>query len=133
MKPFIFILITSLLVNANAQNLNCAILSHKESVFLDNHYSSMRKDFSFKNKTVAFFQGPSKLQPYQKNEFFKEQHRKLNIGENPISDWLVFLSKEQKENSGGYDIIIICSYKKPVSEKTINKIINDLPCLQNCT
>jgi hypothetical protein len=83
-------------------------LTNKEARFLNTLFEKQRKDFDFQEKMVAYSSGTSGTQIEDKLAFF-DRYLENVTHRNDCS--LVLLTKEEKEKSGGFDIVIMSPAK----------------------
>ena len=112
MKILITILIGLICVSGMAQT-NSEIkadytLTNEEASYLNSLFEKQRKDFDFQGKMVAYTIGTSGTQIEDKSAFFDRYLENATHG-NVCS--LILLSKEEKEKSGGFDIVLMSPAK----------------------
>lgn len=83
-------------------------LTNKEASFLNTLFEKQRKDFDFQGKIVAYTIGTSGTQIEDKAAFLDRYLENATHG-NVVS--LIILTKEEKEKSGGFDIVLMSSAK----------------------
>lgn len=101
----------------------------EEGAFLNEFYSSVRSDFDFIGKKIAFFRGSSGTVQYPKWEYFRSVQKELKTMDNPEHCGRCFVSlyiftQEQKKENGGYDAAIVQGSKRLNSIKTVVKRLN---------
>lgn len=112
MKIFISILIGLICISGIAQT-NSEIkadytLTNEEASKLNTLFEKQRKDFDFQGKMVAYTIGTSGTQIEDKSAFFDMYIENVTHG-NVCS--LIQLTKEEKEKSGGFDIVLMSPAK----------------------
>jgi hypothetical protein len=112
MKILINILVGLICVSGIAQT-NSEVkadytLTKKEASFLNALFEKQRKDFDFQGKMVAYTTGTSGTQIEDKSAFFDKYLENATHG-NVCS--LIILTKEEKEKSGGFDIVLMSPAK----------------------
>lgn len=108
-----------LLVNCGINNVQ--ILNVSESEFLKCYLSLDIDVEEFSGMKVIFVTGPSGSRISDKNSYFKSI-KSYNLRGMKISTSLLWLNKEQKTNSGGYDAIITYWVKR-FSKRQLKRII----------
>ena len=126
MKILINILVGLICVSGFAQT-NTEVkadytLTSKEASFLNALFEKQRKDFDFQGKMVAYTIGTSGTQIEDKSAFFDRYLENATHG-NVCS--LIILTKEEKEKSGGFDIVLM-SPAKLFTEKHREILIGEL-------
>tara|TARA_R110000868_G_scaffold161517_2_gene392023 strand:+ start:244 stop:645 length:402 start_codon:yes stop_codon:yes gene_type:complete len=82
-------------------------LTEQEAHLLDSLLQNKKSDFSFVNKKVAFISGHSATNIQNKYDFFKIHiNSYLDKGLNPIIKYRI-LDKNEKSQSGGFDVIVM--------------------------
>ena len=132
------ILVATLLLFANlsfCQNLDSLGLNDKpelnsyESTFLNEKLEIQRQraEFNFTEKHIGFAlgHGPRHYGIRTKSEYFKEA-KEYHANNSQIVDILVVLTEQEKDQSGGFDAIIVSWSKFGVNDKARAELINDL-------
>ncbi len=83
-------------------------LTNEEASYLNTLFEKQRKDFDFQGKMVVYTIGTSGTQIEDKSAFFDRYLKNATYG-NICS--LVILTKEEKEKSGGFDIVLMSPAK----------------------
>ena len=137
MKQVILLLIISLNIEcAFCQEIdkgidNNPILNSAESVYLNEFLKNQRMDFDFKEKKTAFVSLDIGINLRSKNDYF-EYYYKRNESANSYSVKMITLVSNQKQESNGYDVLVLMdTQKKKINEKLIDKIINKLSQCEN--
>jgi len=100
-------------------------LTKSETILLDSLFRNKRNTFEFKGKNIAFVTGSSADKVISKTEFFETiNNNVLHKVEIPLN--ILILSPEEKKESNGYDVIIICWSKVVISDKQKKKLLEQL-------
>ncbi len=103
---------------------NNARLTKYESEYFNNEFKDWRKEFDFTDKKVAFITGSSASKHQTKTHYFKEVTDRLKHNLK-MSHSPVFLTQEEKIESGDYDVIVLY-WVKVMTDKRRRKIIDEL-------
>ncbi len=99
-------------------------LNKYEADYFNTEFKDQRKDFDFTDKKVAFITGSSAGKHWTKTEYFKELKERLKINSG-ITDSPIFLTPDERANSGDYDVIVT-SWVKLLTDKRRRQIVSDL-------
>ncbi len=134
----LFLILTSFFIHAQSFNLeNCGqdqspLLNKDEGAYFNHFFSNRKGDLDFQDKKAAFVSGSSGKTILDKTYYF---HR---LGdETEKHEWqaggtqLLLLSSEEKELSGGYDVVFVYWSKLPCVDKRRENLIASLKKKQN--
>lgn len=93
------------------------ILTGNEAEYLNDEFTTQRKDFDFYGKKTAFVLSSSII---DKEQFFKDW------GGNEFVSNLIILTGEEKQQANGYDAIIVLWRKQGVGKSFRKKLIKRL-------
>ncbi len=132
MKHIISILILTLCIQyVLAQSIdscgmdNIGYLNQHEALFLNNYFRDYKIDYDFKGKRVLFITGSNGNTLSCKIDYFNDIKKwKLEYNDK-ISTSLVVLSEKEKEESGGYDAILLY-WVKIFTDKSKSRIIKSI-------
>ena len=99
-------------------------LNKYEVEFLDAYYKGFHDSFKFQGKTIAFLRSPGGKIVSDKVQFFNAV-KDWNLKDARISTYLIVLTDEEKQNSGGYDAILT-HWVKFVSNRQKKRVIKML-------
>jgi hypothetical protein len=100
-------------------------LNEDETKLLNSLLDEKRDDFDFKDKKVAFLTGSSGRTIMAKSDYFKNSVIPwIDDGSRPQIS-MIKLTKEEKEKSGGYDVLVL-SWVKALTRRGQRKIIEEL-------
>ena len=128
MKTIQFILFLTIILSkfAIGQDSDCLgidknnILNKHESLFLT---KQINNSFDFNNKKIAFYKS---LVGYQsKQDFFKESKEFIKKGQT-LSLQIIILTETEKNETRGFNAILVSWSKKTVTTKMRNKLIDEL-------
>lgn len=100
------------------------VLSEQEVILLNHLLKNLRDTFDFHGKKVAFITGSSGNRLLSKADYFNQIKPWLDAGDTPQAS-IVLLTEEEKDKSGGYDVLVL-SWVKVFSERQKNRIIKRL-------
>lgn len=108
-----------------------SLLNSSESSFLNIQLEQQRQrlklDFSGKQIGFATGHGPKNYGILSKSEFFKEAKDFYNSTNTHLSNLiLVVFTEQEKQESGGYDAVVVSWSKFGVDNKARAQLINDL-------
>ncbi len=104
---------------------NNPLLTESEARYFNEQVKEKRINFDFINKKVGFFRGNNGANLQSKSDYFNLIKERLGSNIDGSNDFIILLTNEEKNESGGYDAIIVSWSKLLVSSAT-NKMINDL-------
>lgn len=84
-----------------------ALLNNYESDYFNALLNDARKDFDFTGKKVGFITGTNGKTLSNKKKYFNKEYHRLKNNESPNDGMLYVFSTSQKEESGGYDAVIV--------------------------
>ena len=96
-----------------------AVLNNYESDYFNVIFNDTRKDFDFAGKKVGFITGSNAGTLSNKQKYFEKEKYRYAQGETPNDGTLYLFSTEEKEQSGGYDAVIVYWSKVSVSHKDL--------------
>jgi len=101
-------------------------LTKSESDYFNIKFNSFKPKYDFTNFKVGFFYGNNGTKIQTKKEYFDSVKNRLGNCYSASYDYLVKLTKEEKVESGGYDIIIV-SWSKiiPTAKERMIKELKD--------
>lgn len=139
MKNFMFMVMVSLSANLFACILNfndipnenisqldkmgiedSLLLNEYESDYFNVVYKDSLNRFDFSGKKVGFIYSGAKS---SKKEYFDLEKKRFKHGETPNSGMLYIFDEAQKEESGGYDAVIVYWSKVNYSKEQVVKKI----------
>jgi len=82
-------------------------LNGYESDYFNALYAETRKDFDFTGKKIGFITGSNGKTLSSKKEYFIKEYNRFKNNESPNDGQLYVFSTIQKEESGGYDAVIV--------------------------
>ena len=82
-------------------------LNRQELVILNQELKDQKKIFDFTNKKLAFIGGNAGNIIWTKKMFFDLIIKPINSRKDKMHPYIVILTKEEKERSGGYDALIM--------------------------
>ncbi|HZH74314.1 MAG TPA: hypothetical protein VFD91_17615 [Mariniphaga sp.] len=91
------------------------VLSEQEVILLNHLLKNLRDTFDFHGKKVAFITGSSGNRLLSKADYFNQIKPWLDAGDTPQAS-IVLLTEEEKDKSGGYDVLVL-SWVKVFSER----------------
>ncbi|WP_420583275.1 hypothetical protein [Reichenbachiella sp.] len=104
-------------------------LNSYESTFLNEKLEKQRQraEFNFTEKQIGFAlgHGPRHYGIRTKSEYFEEA-KEYHSNNSQIVDILVVLTEQEKDESGGFDAIIVSWSKFGVNDKARTELINNL-------
>lgn len=107
--------------------LNKYEVKYFNEVFLDK-----KNDFDFTGKSIAYYDGPSGTKKSNKSDYFRHLKYANNSENRTIHEWqaggtqLLILTNEEKEISGGYDVILVSWSKLLKQGKARRKLVKRL-------
>ncbi len=114
---------------------NCGLNDSPELTIIEANYfnevfEEKRGEFDFKNKKIAFYEGSSGTVRSNKFDYFRKL--KNSNRDKDVHYWqaggtqLLILSEEEKERSGGYDVILVSWSKLYKQGKGRSKLVKRL-------
>ncbi len=108
-----------------------SLLNSHESTFLNAELEQQRQrvGFDFSRKQVGFAtgHGPKHYGLLTKSEFFKEAKDFYNSTGSHLSNLiLVVFTEQEKQESGGYEAVVVSWSKFGVNEKARKELVDDL-------
>lgn len=100
------------------------ILNKYEANYFNIECKDQKNDFDFLDKKVAFVTGSSANKLLTKSTYFDNVKARLK-GNHGITHFAIFLTDEERINSGDYDVII-ASWVKLLTDKRRRQIISEL-------
>ena len=96
-------------------------LNQYEIVFFNEIFMRQRKSLDFAEKKVAFVTGSSGKRLSNKKYYFDLEKERISKGYSENGGTLIVFNEKQKQESGGYDVVIlywskIRPYKKQIVE-----------------
>ena len=144
MRNFVFIIMVSLSANlfAHVFNFNeipneyisqldkmgvddSPLLNEYESDYFNLVYKESLNGFNFSGKKIGFIYSGAKS---DKKEYFDLEKKRLKNGDSPNSGTLYIFDEAQKEESGGYDAVIVYWCKFYYSKEQVIKKLNSKSC-----
>ena len=99
---------------------NSSLLNSYESTYLNVIFKDSLNGFDFTNKNVGFIKAGSKR---NKVEYFKEEKDRFYRNYTTINGYLQVFDTTQKEESGGYDAVIVYWSKFSIpTEKLVKRL-----------
>lgn len=98
-------------------------LNMYEVDFFNGIFLKQRKEFDFNKKKVAFITGSSGKTLSNKKEYFDLEKERLSRGYGGNGGTLIILDEEQKQEAGGYDVIILYWSKILPTKKQFVKLL----------
>lgn len=86
----------------------------------------MRSNFDFQNKKIGFAYGNFGKDVISKKEYFDRWGKEYYKNDSHVGNQLIILTEDEKEQSGGFDAIIISWSKILVSGRHRDKLIEKL-------
>lgn len=131
MQKVLLLLITLLSVSINAQEVSLGAddnpaLSDGEADFLNDYFSSNSNGFDFKGKKVLILGGPGGSHLIGKKIYFNNIATWQKNHGGMIATGIYPLTEEEKVKSGGYDAILTCWVKVPVTPAKKKRIIRKI-------
>lgn len=102
----------------NEPYLNIYEVNFFNSIFL-----KRRKEFDFNKKKVAFITGSSGKTLSDKKKYFDLEKERLSRGYSGNGGALIILNEEQKQETGGYDAIVLYWSKILPTKKQFVKLL----------
>jgi hypothetical protein len=99
---------------------NSPFLNNYEAEYFNKIFENKRMDFDFKEKKVGFFFGPNGQHLGCKLKYFNEVKEHINP-----QNYFVKLSESEKQDSGGYEVIVV-TWSKIYKKKPTNKMVMSL-------
>lgn len=132
----LFIIVSYWLYGQPISSQNCGlddnpILNDYEAAYFNDVFKSSKGDFDFRGKMVGFYKGPSGNTRSTKSDYFSGLDGG-NGAENNRHLWqaggtqLLMLTDEEKELSGGYDVILVSWSKLRKEGKSRMKLVRRL-------
>ena len=94
-----------------------------ESDYFNQIFSKKRKDFNFTNKTIAFVTGSSGKIRSSKQQYFDLDRERMVKGYSLNGGTLIIFNEIEKEQSGGYDAVILYWSKALPTKKSLYKTL----------
>lgn len=91
--------------------------------FFNGTFLKQRKEFNFSKKKVAFVTGSNGKTLSDKKKYFDLEKERLLRGYSGNGGTLVILDEEQKQETGGYDVIILYWSKILPTRKQFVKLL----------
>lgn len=131
MKNVLLILLISLYSLTKAQNLDSLgvndnyILNNEEAKYLNKSVGTQLGAFDFKNKKVIFSEG-NIARLINKSDYFERLVKPYLMDGKDMVNYLVILTDEEKQDSGGFDAIIVAWSKIGLTNKRKRTIIKKM-------
>lgn len=100
------------------------MLSTQEAELLNSLLEKSRDTFDFYGKKVAFITGPTGNRFLSKPDYFSKIRDWADTGNTP-STFMVLLTQEEKDKSGGYDVLV-SFFVKGITNRQKRRIIEKL-------
>jgi len=102
------------------------LLNETEGAYLNKIFETTRKNFDFTNKTIGFLTGSSGAKKSSKEHYFDMQNKHFTNEKYPCDNGTLYiLNATQKEESGGYDAVIVYWCKALLSvEQVVKRLKN---------
>jgi len=100
------------------------VLTKSESDYFNKKFNEYKANYDFTNMKVGFFYGNNGGNIQTKKDYFDSVKNRLGNCESASMDYVIKLTKEEKIESGGYDLIIV-SWSKIIptdKERMIKKL-----------
>ncbi|QEK50829.1 hypothetical protein FYC62_03440 [Pedobacter aquae] len=108
----------------NSDKKSNEMLNTEEAELLNFLLKDSRGTFDFQGKKIAFIMGSSGSRILSKADYFIQINPWLERGNNP-QIFMVLLTPEQKDRSGGYDAFVL-SWVKVFTDRKKDKVIDGL-------
>ena len=130
MKNYLHLLLLLASMGVTAHELQkCGLdanpaLTDEEAAFLNEYFSEQeRNGFDFTGKKVLILAGPAATTLKSKDQFFKSITKRLEVSPLPIASQPYPLTREEKIQSGGYDVLLTLWNKVPFTAEKRQRII----------
>ena len=110
-----------------AQNLdscginNSSLVTENEAIFLNNYLNTEQQHFDFRGKKVAFVKSSGGMTIISKKDYFDGVKERPLTGEGRMSTFCIFFTEKEKQESGGYDVILTKWVKLPPNHRKLAK------------
>lgn len=104
---------------------NSPLLNEYESDYFNEVFKDSLNGFNFSGKKIGFIYSGAKS---DKKEYFDLEKKRLKNGDSPNSGTLYIFDEAQKEESGGYDAVIVYWCKFYYSKEQVIKKLNSKSC-----
>jgi len=102
------------------------ILTELESRYFKAEFKEREANYEFDNVKIGFFYGNNGARVQTKKEYFDLVKNRLGNCSSASNDLVIELTNEEKEESGGYDLIIVSWSKIIPTEKGKKRMIKEL-------
>ncbi|MBO9684754.1 MAG: hypothetical protein J7502_19140 [Flavisolibacter sp.] len=123
-----FLFFTTSVLGQTADSLgldNYTTPTSQEADFFNSMLKDKRGEFSFVNKKIAFVTGNSGATILSKSDYFKRCVKPWIVKGNRPQILMIRLTEEEKQKSGGYDVLVL-SWVKLFTDNQKRRIINRL-------
>lgn len=103
-------------------------LNDYEADYLNKEFKDQRNNFDFQGKKVAFITGSNGGKLVTKTDYFNEVKSRLKDNYE-ITDSPIFLTEDEKKESGGYEVIVTY-WVKVLTPNRRKQIISELKILK---
>jgi hypothetical protein len=98
-------------------------VTENEALFLNRYLKAERLNFDFRGKKIAVVTGSSGMVVQTKRDYFDAVKANPKTGDGKIATFCIFLTELEKQESGGYDVVLAEWVKAhPQSKKLIKKL-----------
>jgi hypothetical protein len=102
-----------------------SLLNSYESEYFNIIFKNARNTFDFKDKKVGFITGSSGKTQSNKKQYFDLERDRFHRKYTPSGGTLYIFNEVQKEESGGYDAVIVYWSKVLIPAKDLPKRLRD--------